>query len=249
MRHVRGSLHALETCDQSLACAISQTFSTLINTPPVLQETHQSLLTDLPNELIHNILQQLSADSDAALVNRSLLAVHCCSKGLAAASDFVRVSITLRPCHLSIVSLLLCKLTSLTAVTIHAPPPPPLIPGPLFHNTADQNKPKAHLVLHSSNLGPVSLTLTNLVSLTLCAGGNRNMHVLQLTDMILAWHHSLRCLALHGCNMAIFTPSTTSASAADQLSSTHLTSWSPDLPHLTLLVMTFCELAVLDLSG
>lgn len=211
----------------------------LFSPPPLsLQKTETDKMTQLPVELLNSIMQMVCADSSAAVVNQSLLALRCCSKSFAAASNSARACITLHPAHLANAAPLFSKQTSLTAITICCPPD--LTPHPSDTSTTTTHIP---LRLSSSDLRLVSTNTPTLVSLTLTHGGNTRLHLLAASLTQLPWWDRLQHLTLHHCTLL------TSAVVQHHIAPIELESWSPELPNLTSLVMTYGLLTSLDLAG
>lgn len=163
-------------------CADHRPRCTMYARIPPQQATAIDHLTLLPKELLVQVLQYICFDSNKAVVNQSLLAMRCCSKALATASDSARPSITLHPSHLQDAASYLTKLTNLTAVTIFCP---------------------ASSIPLLCKLSLVSAVIPHLTSLRLHTDGNHSapMQVLDMTEALLPWRYTLKHLEISGCVM------------------------------------------------
>ncbi|MEW5319684.1 MAG: hypothetical protein WDW38_010823 [Sanguina aurantia] len=176
-------------------------------------------LLQLPTEVLHHILGKACNSTDHADSNPSHLALRLSSKGLAAASDAARTSLTLHPSHLHDASSLLSKLTALTAVTVRS---------------SGEDAPT------TTNLGPIRSHAPHLTSLTVC-GCEAYLAILDLDQVLLQWKHSLTQLKLFGCVLM--------TDASDGAGPPQQSPWSPDLPCLTLLTIHRGTSTGLDLCG
>lgn len=146
---------------------------------------------------------------DQDTANGSCSALRSCSKHLCDACDSVRDSITLHPSQLHTAAPYLANLTSLTAV-----------------NISSVSTPEVFL---PRSLQPLIKSVPRMASLVLKSEGDSSMALEKVDKMLHPWQHSLRHLELNSVKLisCIFLDSHVPA-----------TSWSPDLPGLTSLVIT-----------
>lgn len=175
----------------------------------------------LPADVLNTILLFVCTDSNDDTSNQTLLNFRCCSKALTTACDATRRSITLHPHQFPHALPYLCKLTSLTALTLRALP----------HSAT---APESHSnVLEDLSL--ISNTFPNLESLTFgTAAGSGGWELHCMDEMLPPWRHSLRHslrhLELQRCLLAVM--------PEDGGDCVNQTEWAPDLPQLTSLVLT-----------